>query len=88
MIADLFIPIASSRSLYPPQHHCLNTDCDRRRRGLTLKRTDPRQAVLYTLGEGVLPVWDVPLYCEGECIAFLCKLLMFCLFRVPYNISP
>jgi len=70
MTADLFIHIASSRSLYPPQHHCLNTDCDRRRRGLTLKKTDPRQAVLYTLSGGVLPVWDVPLYCEGECIAF------------------
>lgn len=53
------------RSLYPPQHTCLHPDCTRSKKGQALKKAEQRQAVLYTLDSGVLPVWSVHLYCEG-----------------------
>jgi hypothetical protein len=56
---------ASSRTLYPPQHICINEACSRSARGLRLQKAESRQAVLYTLSEGALPVWVVHLYCEG-----------------------
>ncbi|KAF8968974.1 hypothetical protein BDZ97DRAFT_1654410 [Flammula alnicola] len=52
------------RSIYPAQSHCINLDCQRTQKGLALKKTEQRQAVLYTLDNGPLPVWSVHLYCE------------------------
>ncbi|KAF8886257.1 hypothetical protein CPB84DRAFT_1685162 [Gymnopilus junonius] len=51
-------------SIYPSQSHCLNPDCQRNQKGLALKKAEQRQAVLYTLDNGPLPVWSVHLYCE------------------------
>jgi len=39
--------------------------CRRTGRGLALNKAEQRQAVLYTLDKGALPVWSVHLYCEG-----------------------
>jgi hypothetical protein len=45
---------------------CTNNSCIHTERGLRLIKAEPRQAVLYTLGEGPLPVWTVHLYCGGQ----------------------
>ncbi|KAF8911997.1 hypothetical protein CPB84DRAFT_1841711 [Gymnopilus junonius] len=44
------------RSIYPSQSHCLNPNCQRNQKGLALKKAEQRQAVLYTLDNGPLPV--------------------------------
>lgn len=43
------------RSIHPPQHHCINPDCQRTQKGLALKKAEQRQAVLYTLDYGPIP---------------------------------
>ncbi|KAF8228395.1 hypothetical protein L208DRAFT_1488337, partial [Tricholoma matsutake] len=50
--------------LYPPQHSCVQPGCSRACRGLCLKKTYYRRAVLYTLGHGAVPAYSVSLYCE------------------------
>ncbi|KAF8060185.1 hypothetical protein FPV67DRAFT_1674149 [Lyophyllum atratum] len=55
----------TSRTLYPPCQTCSNFDCSRNKKGQLLKKAEQRQAVLYTLGEGALPVYTVHLYCES-----------------------
>ncbi|KAF8802114.1 hypothetical protein BYT27DRAFT_7226507 [Phlegmacium glaucopus] len=52
--------------LYPPQHTCTNASCPRNRTGKLLKKEEQRQAVLYTMDKGALPVQSVHLYCD-EC---------------------
>ncbi|EDR07736.1 uncharacterized protein LACBIDRAFT_298235 [Laccaria bicolor S238N-H82] len=52
------------RSIYPLQHHCINPNCQRTQKGLALKKAEQRQAVLYMLDSGPIPVWSVHLYCE------------------------
>jgi hypothetical protein len=56
----------ASRALYPPSHSCLKPQCSRTKKGLLLKKAEARQAVLYTLDRGPIPVYSVHLYCEGE----------------------
>lgn len=65
------------RSIYPEQRYCLNPDCQRTQKGLSLKKAEQRQAVLYTLDNGPLPVWSVHLYCESLFI-FLKKQVCRC----------
>jgi hypothetical protein len=53
-------------TLYPPQHTCTNrSSCSRSRTGKLLKKEEQRQAVLYTMDKGALPVRSVHLYCNG-----------------------
>jgi hypothetical protein len=79
---------ASSRTIYPPQHMCTNNSCIRTERGLRLSKAEPRQAVLYTLGEGPLPVWTVHLYCGGqEYYIFSCASLITPP-RMSYKLPP
>jgi hypothetical protein len=52
-------------SIYPLVHFCTMVGCHRTGRGLALNKAEQRQAVLYTLDKGALPVWSVHLYCEG-----------------------
>ncbi|KAF8228308.1 hypothetical protein L208DRAFT_1292379 [Tricholoma matsutake] len=55
-----------AHTLYPPQHACTNPSCSCSRMGKLLKKEEQRQAVLYTMDKGVLPVHSVHLYCD-EC---------------------
>ncbi|KAJ6564238.1 hypothetical protein B0H19DRAFT_893977, partial [Mycena capillaripes] len=50
----------TSMTLYPPTHHCQNTDfpCIN-----PLKKPEVRQVVIYTQGNGAIPVFAVHLYC-------------------------
>lgn len=51
---------------------CLNTDCMRNNKGKMLRKSEQRQAVLFTLDQGVLPAWSVHLYCEGSYNSIIC----------------
>ncbi|KAL4263779.1 hypothetical protein AB1N83_006099 [Pleurotus pulmonarius] len=53
----------TERTIYPPFYHCQNADCTRGSR-LALNKAEQRQAVLYTLSSGPVPVYSVHLYCE------------------------
>lgn len=59
---DLQYNISVACTLYPPQHTCINANCSRSRTGMLLKKEEQRQAVLYTLDKGALPVCSVHLY--------------------------
>ena len=48
--------------LYPPSHYCLNESCTKQK----LQKVEQRRAILYTLGEGVCPLWVMTLYCAGN----------------------
>ncbi|KAJ7936045.1 hypothetical protein B0H13DRAFT_1519575, partial [Mycena leptocephala] len=50
----------TSVTLYPPSHHCTNSNCGRHK---LLTNTEMRQVVVYTVGKGVVPAWEVQLYC-------------------------
>ena len=50
-------------TLFPPQHHCTSTDCPRSKRGLLLKKAESRQAVLFTLNDGAIPIYSTHLSC-------------------------
>lgn len=50
----------ASMSLYPPSHYCTNPACGRK---LPMKKATPRQVVIYTLSSGVVPAWEIQLYC-------------------------
>ncbi|KAJ7764190.1 hypothetical protein DFH07DRAFT_738454 [Mycena maculata] len=50
----------TSLTLYPPSHECQNRHCTR---ATPLKKEEPRQTVVYTLGHGALPAWAVHIYC-------------------------
>ncbi|KAJ7020876.1 hypothetical protein C8F04DRAFT_1196078 [Mycena alexandri] len=46
--------------MYPPSDFCTNPKCGRCKR---LKKAHPVQIVVYTLASGVVPAWEVQLYC-------------------------
>ncbi|KAJ7936074.1 hypothetical protein B0H13DRAFT_1539248, partial [Mycena leptocephala] len=50
----------TSVTLYPPSHHCTNSNCGRHKH---LTNAEMRQVVVYTVGKGVVPAWEVQLYC-------------------------
>ncbi|KAF8799170.1 hypothetical protein BYT27DRAFT_7228010 [Phlegmacium glaucopus] len=56
-------PATAFRSIFPPSHQCMNTSCKRFQR-LMLKKAESRQAVLFTMDYGAIPVWSVHLICE------------------------
>ena len=58
--------LVDSRTLYLPQHTCINPSCERCQSGHLLKKEEQRQAVLYTLDKGAIPVRSVHLYCDSE----------------------
>lgn len=60
---NIFFPVP--RTIYPPTKVCSNEDCPRTRKGVSLQKAEQRQAVLYTLDNGALPVWSVHFYCQG-----------------------
>ncbi|KAJ7190272.1 hypothetical protein GGX14DRAFT_579985 [Mycena pura] len=64
-------------TLYPPSHHCTHAICNRL---APLKKAIPRQVVVYTLSDGVVPAWEVQLYCE------ICKTSYFPDFAVHQNV--
>ena len=76
---------AVPRSIYPVQHNCLNPDCPRNKKGLTLKKAEQRQAILYTLDNGPLPVWSVHLYCESLSLFYNIKHNNHSLSRIMQN---
>ncbi|KAJ7112158.1 hypothetical protein C8R44DRAFT_553933, partial [Mycena epipterygia] len=51
----------ASLTLYPASHHCRNSNCGRRKH---LTNAEMRQVVVYTVGKGVVPAWEVQLYCR------------------------
>ncbi|KAJ7587636.1 hypothetical protein C8J56DRAFT_786389, partial [Mycena floridula] len=53
------------QSLYPSEGCCANHSCQRFGTGAQLKKAEQRQAILYTLDDGALPVWSVHLYCDA-----------------------
>ncbi|KAG9221730.1 hypothetical protein CCMSSC00406_0005643 [Pleurotus cornucopiae] len=59
----------TERTIYPPFYRCQNADCTRGSR-LALNKAEQRQAVLYTLSSGPVPVYSVHLYCERCCINY------------------
>jgi hypothetical protein len=52
--------------LYPPSHFCVNEACSRMHAKQKLQKVEQRRAILYTLGEGVHPLWVMTLYCPGN----------------------
>ena len=56
---------SAGKSLYPPTNVCTNVDCTRFKGGLTLDKVEQRNAVLFTLGQGAIPIHSVHKYCEG-----------------------
>ena len=58
--------LVDSRTLYPPQHTCINPICERSQSGHLLKKEEQCQAILYTLDKGAIPVRSVHLYCDSE----------------------
>ena len=60
------ISLVDARTLYPPQHTCINPSCECSRSGQLLKKEEQRQAVLYTLDKGAVPVRSVHLYCDSK----------------------
>jgi hypothetical protein len=55
----------ASQTLYPPQHTC--PDCSRDENPGRITKSEQRQAVLYTLDRGAIPVYSVHLYCDSKC---------------------
>src|SRR6267378_2547633 len=53
-------------TIYPPSQMCLDRSCIRNQKKLALKKTEARQAVLFTMASGAVPVWSVHLICESE----------------------
>lgn len=51
--------------MYPPVTYCTDSLCNRPTKGLKLQKTDQTQGVLYTLDNGVRPVWVIRFQCEG-----------------------
>ncbi|KAJ7205836.1 hypothetical protein GGX14DRAFT_644475 [Mycena pura] len=49
-------------TIYPPTHHCLRPGCPA---DGPIKKTELRQVVVYTLGDGAIPAHAVHLYCRG-----------------------
>ena len=66
----LIMGLVDSRTLYPPQHTCTNPSCERSQSGHLLKKEEQRQAVLYTLDKGAIPVRSVHLYCDSEFVPY------------------
>jgi hypothetical protein len=56
----------ASCTLYPPSHTCRKPHCSRTSKGLLLTKAEAQQCVLYTLDQGLIPVYSVQLYCEGR----------------------
>ncbi|KAF7290736.1 hypothetical protein MIND_01314300 [Mycena indigotica] len=52
----------TSLVLYPPTHFCDNPACGRQS---PLKKATSRQVVVYTLARGVLPAYEIKLYCPN-----------------------
>ena len=52
-------------TIYPPSHLCQNPSCSQAIKQLALKKTEARQAILFTLASGTVPVWSVHLVCES-----------------------
>jgi len=59
-------------TIYLPSHLCQNPSCSRALKQLAIKKTEARQAVLFTLASGAVPVWSVHLVCERECNLCYC----------------
>lgn len=57
--------LLASRSLYPPDQFCSSPGCPRTAKGMRMMHAEQRQAVLYTVANGPLPVHSVHLYCQG-----------------------
>jgi len=64
--SDYCIRFLAPQTIYPPTKICWNEGCSRTRKGISLQKAEHRQAVLYTLDNGVLPVWSVHFYCQGS----------------------
>ncbi|KAG2035814.1 hypothetical protein BDR03DRAFT_983454 [Suillus americanus] len=52
--------------LYPPSHSCLHPNCQRRTKGMTLKKAAQTYVVLFTLTKGLCIVKSVHLYCQNS----------------------
>ncbi|KAJ7023008.1 hypothetical protein C8F04DRAFT_1271905 [Mycena alexandri] len=50
----------TSLVMHPPSDFCTNPKCGRRK---PLKKSEALQIVVYTLASGVVPAWEVHLYC-------------------------
>ncbi|KAG0700381.1 hypothetical protein DFH29DRAFT_932267 [Suillus ampliporus] len=50
--------------LYPPSHLCLHPNCQRRTKGMTLKKAAQTHTVLFTLTKGPCVAKSVHLYCQ------------------------
>ena len=63
--------------IFPPSHLCMNKSCERFQR-LMLKKSEARQAVLFTMDRGPIPVWSIHLYCECTQICFSHRITSSC----------
>ena len=50
-------------SIYPIDDCCPNIYCDNQ---IPLKKEYRKKAVVFTLGEGVQPAWNISLYCQSK----------------------
>ncbi|KAJ2915278.1 hypothetical protein MD484_g5125, partial [Candolleomyces efflorescens] len=55
----------SPRTLWPPSGHCTNRQCARAISGQKIQVAEQRQAILYTVAHGPVPVWSIHLECTS-----------------------
>ncbi|KIM40260.1 hypothetical protein M413DRAFT_413790 [Hebeloma cylindrosporum] len=65
--------------LYPPSHLCMNSDCERAKKGLKLQKMEQTKAIFYTIDQGACPAWAVKLFCQD------CKTSYHLNYRVHEN---
>ncbi|KAJ7063878.1 hypothetical protein C8F01DRAFT_1054782 [Mycena amicta] len=74
----------TSLVLYPPSHYCDNPSCGRQS---PLKKATSRQVVVYTLGRGVLPAYEIKLYCPDCLTAYFPDFSVFQGLREYYSLD-
>ncbi|KAJ7194926.1 hypothetical protein GGX14DRAFT_677641, partial [Mycena pura] len=57
-----YTPLPACLTIYPPTHHCTRPGCPAEG---PMKKTELRQVIVYTLGNGAIPAHAVHLYCRG-----------------------
>ena len=64
-------------TIFPPSHLCMNKSCERFQ-WLMLKKSEARQAVLFTMDRGPIPVWSIHLYFQRMQICFSHRITSSC----------
>ncbi|KAG2120003.1 hypothetical protein BD769DRAFT_1672044 [Suillus cothurnatus] len=74
--------------LYPPSQYCTKPHCLRRGKGMTLKKAEQRNVVLFTLAHGPCAARSVQLYCQDCNIDYRHNYTVFEGMRTYYDEQP